>query len=224
MFDNQDQIWLQLWCLLLMSSLSEVPTSHPEGLLCSRASSNSDKWSGARRPRRNRRAGAPSETPGWPGWGGSSLNYSQKQTFDFGNRSVAKLNHFRMLREILLTFVPHTHWVLLKVYSEYILVKMLGLLCGVLTQGKLNIWKHMVEKSLASWGTQGILAYSILLTTYCCSIVKYNADCIPYNTRWYFQECMFGLGMKDTNCITGKLVWYADSIPVSYTHLRAHET
>jgi len=26
--------------------LSEVPTSHPEGLLCSRASSNSDKWPG----------------------------------------------------------------------------------------------------------------------------------------------------------------------------------
>ena len=95
---NQDKIRLQLWCLLLVRSLSEVPTSHPEGLLCCRASSNSDKWSGARRPRsgaqrppgawrprRNRRAGAPSGTPGWPGWRGSSYYYSQQQQqFGFG--------------------------------------------------------------------------------------------------------------------------------------------
>jgi len=97
---NQDKIRLQLWCLLLVSSLSEVPTSHPEGLLCCRASSNSDKWSGpwgprgARRPRRNRRAGAPSGTPGWPGWRGSSYYYSQQQKSYFVKRSVAKLNHF----------------------------------------------------------------------------------------------------------------------------------
>jgi len=85
-----------------VSSFSEIPTTHPEGLLCSRASSNSDKWSRARGPRRNRGAGAPSETPAWPGWGGSSCTIHNNRDLHFGPLQNWILSKIRMLREILL--------------------------------------------------------------------------------------------------------------------------